>query len=526
MYSRDSVPRTLARTEADDKRDFEVGYQEICPLDSMKMLNYSELEILLTTLTREIERMSKTAQTLVTCSEKNVIQSLRPRNVLQAVKAICALLGSVESIDLREAQEHLKMVCVKFEAAKGNEDPAGRLRPEIVEEVGEHCATVTLKKAGGDFRRHASDLNEALQQLRRKVEALVRSYARTFRVDFQLQDDEDSLKLTEKRLTTRVQETLLVRVCCVHRLSPEWQYTDYRVDLRVYHGTRLIGGETLATVTKAGTQDPTDLHAAAWLDHWLDVKAMPISSLPLEARLVLSLVGRVKVPGERGEPDTYRAEELGWAAIQLFNRKKALAQGAFMLPVWPVEAVQQVGPAPDSGSHPNGHTCPLISIELPELGGPVLFPEENQLQGSSEERLQGLDQLDSNSQQQLRDMCEQDILEFTHRSPGERELLWDKRRYLGSTPGALPKVLLAAQTWAPSALLSLYSLLDAWPQPATPDILQLFLPTFPDIRVRKTAVRWLASLPTNQLVDFLPQLVEAVKHETWYSSFVIPENGT
>ena len=186
-----------------------------------------------------------------------------------------------------------------------------------------------------------------------------------------------------------------------------------------------------------------------------------------------------------------------------------------MRPVWPVEAVQQVGPAPDSGSHPHGHTCPLISIELPELGGPVMFPKEDQLQASSEEKLHHIEQLDSNSQQQLRDMCEQDILEFTQRSPGERELLWDKRRYLGSTPGALPKVLLAAQTWAPSALPSLYSLLDAWPQPDTPDILQLFLPTFPDIRVRKTAVRWLASLPNYQLVDFLPQLVEAVKHETW-----------
>ena len=73
FISRDSVPRTLARTKDDDKRDFEVGYQEICPVDSMKMLNYSELEILLTTLTREIERMSSTAKTLVTCSEKNVI---------------------------------------------------------------------------------------------------------------------------------------------------------------------------------------------------------------------------------------------------------------------------------------------------------------------------------------------------------------------------------------------------------------------------------------------------------------------
>ena len=92
-----------------------------------------------------------------------------------------------------------------------------------------------------------------------------------------------------------------------------------------------------------------------------------------------------------------------------------------------------MGPAPDSGSHPSCHTCPLVSIELPELGGPVTFPP-------APADLPALELLDSGSQQQLRDLCEQDILQFTQRSPKERELLWDKRRYLSSVPGALPKV--------------------------------------------------------------------------------------
>ena len=35
-------------------------------------------------------------------------------------------------------------------------------------------------------------------------------------------------------------------------------------------------------------------------------------------------------------------------------------------------------------------------------------------------------------------------------------------------------------------------------------------------RVRATAVGWLSSLPSHQLIDLLPQLVEAVKHETWW----------
>lgn len=293
---------------------------------------------------------------------------------------------------------------------------------------------VTLTKFSTDYSQHARDLEVALKNLKTRVEALVRTYAKTFRVDFQL-DPEMSLTPGEPRLSTSVQETLLVRVCCVHRLPPDFSHTDYRVDLRVYHGTRLVGGHTLATATKPATREQQDLHKAVWLDHWLEVAALPLSQVPLEARLVLSLVGRT----QEQEQGTFKVEELGFAAVQLFNHEGFLAQGAFLLPVWPVEACQQVGPAPDSGSHPSGTSCPLISLELPELGGPVSFPSCNELQEGG--GLKELDQLDSNTQQQLKDICEQDILEFTKRSPSERELLWDKRHYLGSVPGALPKVL-------------------------------------------------------------------------------------
>ena len=131
---------------------------------------------------------------------------------------------------------------------------------------------------GDNFKQHAADIDTALRQLKSKVEALVRTYARTFRVDFQL-DPETALTPGEARLTSQVAETLLVRVCCVHRLAADWQHTDYRVDLRVYHGTKLVGGETLATVAKPGHREATDLHAAVWLDHWLEVAALPLKQV-------------------------------------------------------------------------------------------------------------------------------------------------------------------------------------------------------------------------------------------------------
>ena len=51
------------------------------------------------------------------------------------MKAVCALLGNLETLELQDVCDQLVKHCLDFDREKGNEDPAGRLRPEIVEEV-------------------------------------------------------------------------------------------------------------------------------------------------------------------------------------------------------------------------------------------------------------------------------------------------------------------------------------------------------------------------------------------------------
>ena len=50
------------------------------------------------------------------------------------------------------------------------------------------------------------------------------------------------------------------------------------------------------------------------------------------------------------------------------------------------------------------------------------------------------------------------------------------------------------------------------------DIEKLLFCSFPDVDVRRMAVNWLRSLGSDELVDYLPQLVQALKHETWEPS--------
>ena len=106
-------------------------------------------------------------------------------------------------------------------------------------------------------------------------------------------------------------------------------------------------------------------------------------------------------------------------------------------------------------------------------------------------------------------------MSFTELPAADREIVWDKRHYLRSIPGALPKVLLAAHSWEYACLPALYGLLTTWSRPQPMDILQLFLPIFPDVEVRQCAIDWMSEIGSDELVDYLPQLLEALKHETW-----------
>jgi hypothetical protein len=50
-------------------------------------------------------------------------------------------------------------------------------------------------------------------------------------------------------------ETLLIRVGCVHRVEASWEYQDYKIDLRIFHGTRLMR-EPLSTPYQVSSVAP------------------------------------------------------------------------------------------------------------------------------------------------------------------------------------------------------------------------------------------------------------------------------
>uniref|UniRef100_A0A8C3RF28 Phosphatidylinositol-4-phosphate 3-kinase catalytic subunit type 2 beta n=1 Tax=Cyanoderma ruficeps TaxID=181631 RepID=A0A8C3RF28_9PASS len=100
----------------------------------------------------------------------------------------------------------------------------------------------------------------------------------------------------------------------------------------------------------------------------------------------------------------------------------------------------------------------------------------------------------------------------------DRQRLWEKRCHCHSSPGALPMLLASAPSWDWGCLPDIYALLSQWTSMSHQDALGLLHATFPDQEVRRTAVQWIDSISDTELLDYLPQLVQALKYECYLDS--------
>jgi phosphatidylinositol-4-phosphate 3-kinase len=188
-----------------------------------------------------------------------------------------------------------------------------------------------------------------------------------------------------------------------------------------------------------------------------------------------------------------------------------MVQGTYFLSLWPKSSDKYFTPAPSRHTHPYGDYCPVLSVEIPSYGSQLIFPEE--IKNIPKTSVLDFASLDSNLKDELIDTIE-------HNSAliDKREVLWEKRHYLQSFPKALPKVLAAAHSWDYACLSDLHSLLKSWTPLKPLEALELLLPRYPDIAVRAQAVKWIAKMSKDDLVDYLPQLLQALKHDTYEAS--------
>nr|XP_027227841.1 phosphatidylinositol 4-phosphate 3-kinase C2 domain-containing subunit beta-like isoform X1 [Penaeus vannamei]XP_027227842.1 phosphatidylinositol 4-phosphate 3-kinase C2 domain-containing subunit beta-like isoform X1 [Penaeus vannamei]XP_027227843.1 phosphatidylinositol 4-phosphate 3-kinase C2 domain-containing subunit beta-like isoform X1 [Penaeus vannamei] len=505
----DSVRHSYQRTQEDDIAVLDVRVEDLMSAGSGEVVHHESLIIVVETFETELTRLQNSGFLLVDGMPLQDLPSpMRSRRLRQVVKQMCAILGNLETTEVSESINNLVSTCRIIQQSQPR--GIGELQKGILDGE-EDIPGQRILSTGSHDSTNPEDLKhlllDSLSRLAGAVNNFLVMYAKAFRVDFTVDRTVDATK--EPCDIREVREKVSVKVQGLHRLELEWKYDEYFVEVQLFHGSRCIG-PPVHSLNKKITDDPK-FYPKVVFNKWLDLGAR-INTLPKESRLVLTVFGLKIIEAEnKNEQPQYIREELGWAALQCFSYEGKLTQGSHLLTLWPMVSDKRLGPAPYSSDHPRVHGCPVLSVELKDFGGEVYFPRievppPTKLEFSS---------LDLNTQQQLSDIIERDIFIFNKGSVEEREILWEKRHYLHEEPAALAKVLLAAHSWDVSCLPDLHSLVRNWASPAPADALHLLLPCFADSIVRGCAVGWIRGLGSDELISFLPQLVQAVKHEAW-----------
>ncbi|RVE42898.1 hypothetical protein evm_012453 [Chilo suppressalis] len=504
----------LARTERDDARDSHLTLDDLLPSQgATPMLSFDNLSILLETLEGEFSRAIGVTGAEGSCS---------PKAVFQAVKAICALAGGVETLHVTNTLNMFAQACTAQRVSNA-------VTPEIHGDNGPYSA-VSLRSANA---RETVALQCA--RLRDAVRALLALYTRTRLLDFQLTDAQyllhNAASVTHAVPAYTIPETTLFCIEAVHCLPLCWNHDEYLFHTQVYYGTRPL--KTLH-LTQTSSVECGGFYPRIIFDTWLNLEDVPISTLPREARLVITLYGRTQRTVDGPHPNDvnqtnnsdqeetanvqFEQVELGWAALQLFDYDGILASGTYVLPLWGPGCDRRIGPAPHPMNSPP-HPYPVVNIEIPLYapnGVKWTNGEEDKEKTLSPADLPAFDSLDGHTQSQLLHLIEQGAYQ---RMPTEgREILWEKRQYLVQLPGALPLVLLAATNWYGDHRAHLVALLRLWCKPSPLNAMHLLLPCFPDAAVRKTAATLLDQMSDDDLCRILPQLAQALRHETYECS--------
>ncbi|KAG5888356.1 hypothetical protein JTB14_020756 [Gonioctena quinquepunctata] len=479
--------KSFARTIQDDNDEETLKFENIIPDDTVVRITFEKLKILLETVEKEMKKLEEAALQIDQNSTPSVMPSLQPLNVIQSVKYIVNLMGDLCTLDIMLTIEALEESCKKFSS--------NSLRLSFSERVSDNC-----------------------NKVRFAIQNLIEMYCQASSVDFEV-------KCTTSNETVRyvhdIMDSVIMRICAIYRPSFEREYEEYYITAQIYHGTRKIGRSLCSQASKKLERDKY-WPSRIVFDNWLEFEDVPINSLARESRLVLQVFGKTLVASDSEEAKNsnipvYKEEEIGWAAVQFFNYEGVMAQGSLLLSIWRKESNyindHIYGPAPSMGIHPEpDHLVIGIEIVAPtKIQFTTVSPDlyKNVTKGD-------FSSLDKETQQLLVDACDQDLL---YRFSSEiREIIWEKRHYLYHLPTALPKVLLAAHSWEYNQLPNLHGMLHSWSRLRPIQALELLLPVYPDLEVRKMAVAWIRGLKNDELVDYLPQLVVALRHETYENS--------
>lgn len=473
-----TMRRDLARTAEDD----------ISPIDLEKYLGLVERPFK-ESVTREdlAEYLEGFHKQVNLCLQNESTQYKTVDSVVQSVKNLCCALDEVETPAITDAVKRLKR-SVNLPRTRSPE------------------AGATGLSSGGSANGYASSVEESLAVLTDAVYELAKRYLQSFcpitpgyLMEENKEDERDSREASGN--TEHLQFTLFA----VHGIPATWvsSFEKYYLMCALTHNNRNLFKPVQSK--KVGTYKSFFYHIK-----WDELINFPISValLPLEAMLSLSLYG-VLSQNANNSPDSNKQrkgpELLGKVSMPLFDFRRVLSRGSKLLSLWTSPQALQPGTA-GKGRNPTEKI--ILQVDFPSSAVDVLYvgPQEN---GCPDP--QSLDPLDQDDQSEIEKLCARASAFGLSRA--DRQLLWDQRYYCREYEYSLPKILASAPSWDWGSMGEIHALLHHWPALSPVSALELLESKFADTDVRKVAVSWIQSCSDDELADYLPQLVQAVKFE-------------
>ncbi|NWU48904.1 P3C2G kinase, partial [Dromas ardeola] len=371
-------------------------------------------------------------------------------NVIEVAKTICSVLCFVETKDITDAVKKLRPVpLVKAQVKDG-----------------------TLIEA-------------AVTELSMAISRLIHVYSSSFDANFQLASIPKNPSCSDVSLDSQLSFT----VYATHNIPEAW-VNSYKVFS--FSCSLTYAGKTICQV-KICKSIPAK-RSFFFLADWNEKINFPlrIKALPRETMLTIKLLGVNSA--------SKNTEVLGWTCSPLYPKER-LIHGTVLLSMtlYSTLTTTMITPGICSTDTPTSVT---LQIDFPETNLEFIKPEPEERRGDLEEPTKD---------------CLMHItrLSQTHSllllSEQQRRILWFYRHYCNNQNCSLPLVLGSAPSWDRMTVSEMYAVLRRWRFSNPLEALGLLTFSFPDQDIRRTAVQQIENLSNDELLEYLPQLVQVRK---------------
>ncbi|XP_073515143.1 phosphatidylinositol 4-phosphate 3-kinase C2 domain-containing subunit alpha isoform X2 [Phyllobates terribilis] len=484
LLCRQTVCRALARTAADEET----------PIHLVRHLALLDRPFQEPVTRQNIEELLDSFHEQVSLCLKNESNPYRAADqVIKVVRSLCRTVDSVETPAITECVKKLRRA-VNLPRSRSVEGPCSP-----------GAGNNHVASNGGD-----GPLQESLGQLTTAVHALLQLH---FTSCIPPQEPTGIRPLQEARTSANhLQFTILA----AHGIPTGWVSSlekYYLVCSLLYNGRDLFKP---VQSKKVGTYK-----SFFYLVKWDELIIFPVAmaQLPLESVLHLKMFGILN-PNSGGSPDTNKQrrgpELLGQTSLPLFNFKRRLTTGTRLLNLW---TAFLAGPTTTAslGRKTTQMQKLVLQVDFPSPTFDVVYKSPDPTGSCAP---MSIETLEKESKSRLLDLITRELP--AGMSQEDKAFVWEKRAYCHLHKDCLPKILASAPKWDVAYLGDIYALIHSWP-PLTPVCaLELLNTRFADQVVRSAAVGWIQDgMSDDELVDLLPQFVQAVKSEIHLDSDLV-----